>query len=225
MFAFSNGAYKFYGEGTGNKAATDAAYKELSQLTTSQIDGLFSEASSRAEGTPQEINITSDSTRGWIPSADQRAQVPNVVQNFLSKLDGGFDIDAYGLLTDGQKKSEKFNEFAKRLSQFNAQAGLVKERRIVKITWTKDPANAPVAGIYVAVDLVSRFANIDRHCGYMVLYQSDARAPYLVMRREDNYMSDEQAHQIELKHSELAVNETWAKLARNCPNYDGQKRN
>ena len=119
-----------------------------------------------------------------------------------------------------QKNSEPFDAFAKRQSTLKDQAAPVKERRIAKITWTKEPALAPAAGIYAAVDLVSRFANIDRHCGYIVLYQSDARAPFLVTRREDNYMTNDQAHQIELKRSQKAVDETWAQLARYCPNYD-----
>jgi len=45
MFAYSAGAYKLRGEGTGNKTATDAAYKELSQLRSDQIAALFSDAS------------------------------------------------------------------------------------------------------------------------------------------------------------------------------------
>ena len=110
---------------------------------------------------PEEINITSDSAPGWLPSADQRAQVPQVVQNFLATVDGGQYLKAYDLMTEGRKKSEPFDEFGKRVTEFNAQAGSVKERRIIKVTWTKDPANAPAAGIYAAVDLVSRFANLD----------------------------------------------------------------
>ncbi|MET3116453.1 hypothetical protein AAKU64_000659 [Undibacterium sp. GrIS 1.8] len=223
MFAFGTSGYKLYGEGTGNKAATDAAYKDLIELSASQIDGLFSEASRPNTVSLQEINITADSARGWLPSVDQRAQVPQVVQNFLSALDSGHEIKAYDFMTEGQKKSIPFAEFANRLSQFNAQAGPVKERRIVKITWTKDPVNAPAAGIYAAVDLVSRFTNIDRHCGYMVLYQSDSRAPFLVMRQEDNYFTNEQAKQTELKQSHEAVDKVWAKLAQNCPNYDGHE--
>lgn len=174
-------------------------------------------------GPPQEINITSDSAPGWLPSMDQRAQVPQLVQSFLAMLDGGQYVKAYDLITESRKKSEPFGEFAKRAAEFNAQAGPVKERRIVKITWTKDPANAPAAGIYVAVDLVSRFANIDRHCGYIVLYQHDEKAPFLVARQEDNYLTNAQAHQIELKQSSQAVDGIWAQLSRNCPNYEERK--
>lgn len=168
---------------------------------------------------PEEINITPDSAPGWLPSADQRARVRQFIENFLAALDSGQYAKAYDLETPGQKELETLAAFTKRVTDFNTQAGPVKERRITKITWTKDPAHAPAAGIYAAVDLVSRFANVDRHCGYIVLYQGDALAPFQVMRQEDGYMTDDQARQIEKKQSRQAVDQLWAQVARNCPNY------
>jgi hypothetical protein len=44
MFSFGNGRYRLQGEGTGEKVATDAAYKQLSVLTESDIRNLFEEA-------------------------------------------------------------------------------------------------------------------------------------------------------------------------------------
>ena len=169
--------------------------------------------------TVQEVNITPDSAPGWLPSPDQRAQVPRVIEEFLGALDGGQYAKAYDLLADPQRRLETFDAFASRVTKFNVEAGPVKQRRIVKITWTEDPAHAPAAGIYAAVDLVSRFANVDRHCGYVVLYQRDAPAPFRVMRQEDAYMTNEQARQIEATKSRQAVDELWAQVAKNCPNY------
>jgi len=45
MFAFKDGKYRLVGEGTGNKAITDLAYKELSALRPNDIAALHSEAS------------------------------------------------------------------------------------------------------------------------------------------------------------------------------------
>jgi len=44
MFSFTNGAYSLVGESTGSKAVTDAAYGELSKLTSPQVQSLYSEA-------------------------------------------------------------------------------------------------------------------------------------------------------------------------------------
>jgi hypothetical protein len=171
---------------------------------------------------PQEINVTTDSAPGWLPSAKQRAEVPAVTRAFLSALDRGDPATAFALMTDGQKAIQTFEQFARRLAKFNSLAGAVKERRIVKVTWTKDPGNAPAPGIYAAVDLVSRFTNIDRDCGYIVLYKPDyAHTSFRVVRQEDGYMTNAQARQIAAEQSPEAVEALWAQIARNCPNYPG----
>jgi hypothetical protein len=210
-----------------DKSSCDALVRQFQVLNDRVIEQAKNKSrdsrpltpSSAAHAPYEEINITPDSAPGWLPSPDQRAQVPRVIGDFLGALDGGQYAKAYDFLAEPQRRLETFDAFASRVTKFNAEAGPVKERRIVKITWTKDPAHAPAAGIYAAVDLVSRFANIDRHCGYVVLYQRDALAPFRVMRQEDAYMSNEQARQIEEKKSRQAVDELWAQVAKNCPNY------
>jgi hypothetical protein len=206
-----------------SKAACDklvADFQLLNQRMAESMAGPHPAAPAAAShGTPEEINVTSDSAPGWVPSADQRARVPQIAQGLFAALDSGQYEKAYELLTASQRALESFDRFRKRVSEFNAQAGAVKDRRIVKVTWTKDPAKAPAPGIYAAVDVVSRFENVDRHCGYLVLYQRDAASPFLVARQEDNYMTNENARQIAMKQSPQAVDEIWGRLSKNCPNY------
>jgi hypothetical protein len=172
-----------------------------------------------AKGPAEVINVTSDSAPGWLPSAEQRVQVPQITHDFLAALDSGLYPKAYGLMTENQRSQETFDQFSKRVKEFNAQAGAVTQRRILKVTWTKDPANAPAPGVYAAVDLASHFEQIDRHCGYIVLYQSKAGMPFLVTRQEDNFITNEHARQIAMEQSSQSVDEIWSRLSRNCPNY------
>jgi hypothetical protein len=44
IFAANRGSYSLHGEGTGRKAPTDAAMKELSKLSDAEIESLFAEA-------------------------------------------------------------------------------------------------------------------------------------------------------------------------------------
>lgn len=44
MFSWQNGSYRLIGEGTGNKAATDAAYTALHALPITGIQALFAAA-------------------------------------------------------------------------------------------------------------------------------------------------------------------------------------
>jgi hypothetical protein len=91
----------------------------------------------------------------------------------------------------------------------------VAERRITTVTWTKNPAHAPVPGVYAALDLVSRFANIDRHCGYLVLYQAPSGGAFQIMRDENNYMDNAAA----AGKAPAEVDRVWAALSARCPGY------
>ena len=50
-----------------------------------------------------------------------------------------------------------------------------------------------------------------------MLYQRDALQPFRVMRQEDNYITNEQAREIEQKKSPQALDQAWNQLARNRP--------
>jgi hypothetical protein len=69
--------------------------------------------------------------------------------------------------------------------------------------------------------LVSHFANIDRHCGYIVLYQPDSLASFRVARQEDGFITNGQVRQIERTQSREAAEVLWAQIAGKCPNYSG----
>jgi len=131
------------------------------------------------------INLTSDSAPDWRPTDDQVQAVMDAARGFLTLMDQGRSEDAYALLADGLKQQQTLADFAEALSQFNAKAGAVRARAIAAITWTKDPPQASSPGVYAAVDLVSRFANIDRDCGLIVLYQAPGGSGWVVTRREE----------------------------------------
>ncbi len=126
------------------------------------------------------------------------------------------------MLEDGNKALQSFASFSRELSDFNKKAGLVVERRIVNVTWTKDPAQAPKPGVYAAIDLKSRFANIDRHCGYIVAYQASPGGAFKVAREESNFLTNADAASSEHQQSKATVEAAWAQLSSHCPNYPGE---
>ncbi|MBI1684743.1 DUF4019 domain-containing protein [Caulobacter hibisci] len=167
-----------------------------------------------AEGPRREVNVTADSAPGWIPSAALEQSVRTAASAYLGDLDSGRYADAYKAL-DAINRHETLAEFSARRTAFNTLAGPVEERRLMKITWTKDPARAPARGVYAAIDLVSRFANIDRHCGFIVLYQAPAGGDFTVMRSEDYLLPNVTAGQI----GAVKADKAWAQISANCPNY------
>ncbi|CAN5407535.1 hypothetical protein BH10PSE4_BH10PSE4_17590 [soil metagenome] len=172
-------------------------------------------AQTPAVDAPRQVNVTSDSAFGWIPSREQEAAAADAATTFLGARDRGMAPDAYALLADKNQGQMPYVEFSQDLARFNTEAGAVIERRIVTTTWTKDSPTAPVPGVYAALDLVSRFERIDRHCGFLILYQAPTGGSFRVMRQEDNYIDNATAKRM----SKAEIETTWARLSARCPNY------
>ena len=83
------------------------------------------------------------------------------------------------------------------------------QRNILRITWTKDPAAAPFPGVYVAVDIAAHFGNVDRHCGYVVLYQRPSGGEFEIMREESNFIDNATAEAIERQQSRAVLDRSW----------------
>jgi hypothetical protein len=60
---------------------------------------------------------------------------------------------------------------------------------------------------------------LDRHCGYIVLYQRSANDRFEIMRQEANFIDNATAQAIEQQKSRAELDKLWARLAANCPNY------
>ncbi len=43
-----------------------------------------------------EINVTSDSAHGWMPTSDEQRRAIATVENFLDAIEGGSYAEAYG---------------------------------------------------------------------------------------------------------------------------------
>jgi Protein of unknown function (DUF4019) len=166
------------------------------------------------------INITSDSAPGWLPSERQRQDVIKSAGDYLSALDESRYEAAYAMMSESNRRTVPFERFIDARQKFHARSGSLKQRSILKVTWTRNPAAAPLPGIYAAIDVASRYENIDRHCGYVVLYKKTDGENFQVMRQESNFIDNAMAQKIEQQKSRAELDKLWAKLAANCPNYD-----
>ncbi|RWD61497.1 MAG: DUF4019 domain-containing protein [Mesorhizobium sp.] len=155
----------------------------------------------------------------WTPSQDSVRDATQTVTNYFSMLDSGNPERAYQMMDDAAKSSIPPTMFAEQSEKFRSQAGPLLERKLLKFTWLKDPADAPFPGIYAAVDIATRFEKIDRHCGYIVLYQQPSGGAFHVMRAESNFIDNATAKKIETTNSKLELDKAWAELSRNCPNF------
>ena len=102
---------------------------------------------------------------------------------------------------------------------FHSRAGAVVQRKVLKVTWTKDPANAPFPGIYAAVDFSGTFATMDRYCGYMAWYQASLSEPFQLMRIEENMMDNAVVEKAAREGKRAEADAAWTAAAQYCPNY------
>jgi hypothetical protein len=167
----------------------------------------------------REITVSSDSVAGWSPTVEQEAQARQALSAFLAALDAGRFEAAYALTNDGYRSHETQAAFVKREADTRGAIGPIRGRRLLKVTWSKNPKRAPQQGVYAAIDLSSRFAEADRHCGYIILHQPVEGGPFRVNNALQVYLDNKTAQGILQKQSLAALDAIWAKAASACPNY------
>ncbi len=188
-------------------------------LSVAATPALSADGVAAPQTAPRVVNVTSDSMPGWLPSKEMEEQARKTAAAFMADMDGGKYAEAYAFIAELDRKDQTLSDFTNRVRQFNSRAGAVVERRIATVTWTKNPAHAPMPGIYAALDTVSRFANIDRHCGYLVLYQAPSEQTFQIMREENNFLDNATAANIAKQSSPAAVDKAWGELSAHCPGY------
>lgn len=106
---------------------------------------------------------------------------------YFRDKDGGRYDGAYALMAPSMRSYLTRELYASESARFNAEAGRAEERRIMRLTWYRDPPDAPVPGLYVAADFRSRFPNIHLHCGYLMWHQEpDGR--FRLVREEQSFI-------------------------------------
>ncbi|KAA3441729.1 hypothetical protein C7I87_34075 [Mesorhizobium sp. SARCC-RB16n] len=152
-------------------------------------------------------------SQDWSPPQDSVLNATRVIDTYFSLLDSGDPERAFQMMDDAAKASISVTAFAEQSDEFHSRSGPLLQRRLLKFTWLKDPADAPLPGIYVAVDIATKFEKIDRHCGYVALYQKPSGGAFHVMRAESNFIDNAAA----MKMAKFELDKAWAELSRNCP--------
>ncbi len=134
----------------------------------------------------------------WRPTEELKQQVQSQTSKYFAAKDAGDYKQAYSFLST----TLPLQQWQSTAEKFNVQAGQIRNRTIKKITWYKDPPQAPAPGVYAAVDFSSQFANVDIHCGYLVWHQAqDVR--FRLIREEQSYI--DRTMQQKLQPNELAA--------------------
>lgn len=167
----------------------------------------------------REVNVTTDSAPGWLPSEAEEQAARAALGRYFAAIEAGDDRGAYAMMTPGFQALAPYAGFAAENARFRNLAGPLRDRRMLRLTWTKDPAEAPRPGIYAAFDVAARYARVDRQCGYVILFHEAEGAPFQIVRVESNFLSNDSAQDIERTQGRGALDQAWAAASGNCPNY------
>jgi Protein of unknown function (DUF4019) len=171
---------------------------------------------------PRQINVTSNSEPGWVPSLELERSAEAAAVSYFKKFDAEKFVDSYDMLADIFRKNATRQQFIGYGEKVAADTGGIVSRRFLKTTWTKDPLNGPFNGIFAAIDFTGKYVNAKRNCGYIVMYQSPKEEGFKVLRIENNYIPNSMANEIIKTKSQKTLDALWAQMSRSCPNYKAE---
>ena len=176
-------------------------------------------APTQAQDAPREVNVTQGSDPGWIPSEELEAEAMATWERYYALVATEDFAAAHAMLTEGFKAQYPLSTFEQDRIAAKATRGTLLSRNVTTVTWTKGGSAAPAPGIYVAIDATAQFENVDRFCGYTILYRAPDAEGFEVMRFEEVLLDNAAFDSIAKQNSELQALLVWRLVARSCPNY------
>lgn len=150
---------------------------------------------------------------GWQPGPADMETVLDLTGRYFAARDSGRYRDAWNLLTPSMQEMTPLPDWQAAHKEFNDRAGGGLKRGPVKVTWYDNPVNAPVAGIFVAVDFIGKADKLQIICGYLMwLRQPDGS--WRLTREEEGSIEDRPG--VTSSPEQLAQ----AKAAMGCPEPD-----
>jgi Protein of unknown function (DUF4019) len=129
----------------------------------------------------------------YAPGAADTAEMQRLSAEYLGHLDRGEYEKAHAMYSAEMRAMAPLREWRKFVSESAAAWGALERRDQANVTWYLDPANAPRPGLYVAVDYVSRYANLAQHTEFLVWYRELEGMPFVLARHEINAVDKKSA--------------------------------
>ena len=136
------------------------------------------------------------SAKEWRASDSDNAAIVALTYRYLAAEDAGNLDEANALMEPSMMAAVP--DWRATVKYFNSVAGGVKTRTIRAINWEKDPVRASAPGVYVSVDFVGQFENVDIECGY-VSWHRQADGSYLAVHEENGFLDKKAAARLDEK--------------------------
>lgn len=105
---------------------------------------------------------------GWKPAPADVNEILDLTSRYFAARDSGRYREAWSLQTSSMQEMSSLADFEARQADFASRAAGGVTRKPVKLTWYDNPPNAPLGGIFAAVDFVGESTKLQLICGYIV---------------------------------------------------------
>ncbi len=144
-----------------------------------------------AAAQPQSIEQAGDAAHD---AALERAVVARTAAYFKARDARGYDR-AYAMIADSMRAYLTPELFRDSAARFVDEAGRPGGVEVHRLSWYRDPPDAPQPGLYVAADFTAHYANIELMCGYL-MWRQGADGGFELVREEQNFVDRRAAAQM-----------------------------
>jgi hypothetical protein len=116
-------------------------------------------------------------------SNPRESEAVKIANDWLNIVENGDDIQSFLMLAPIFQKNLTQNTWRESVLDGVAKTGKLISRRLRRVVWYDNPENAPLPGLYVAIEFDSIFENTDKHFQFIILHSQNGE-PFKIMRKE-----------------------------------------
>jgi len=105
---------------------------------------------------------------------------------WLNLVEAGDDEASFAQLAPTFQRNLTTADWREVITRTRQTLGKRVSRTLRRVVWYDNPSNAPLPGLYAAVEYDSVFENADKHFQYVILHSQNG-APFKVMRNEATF--------------------------------------
>ncbi len=125
------------------------------------------------------------------PAAASNPRDPEVTAfatHWLDLVEHGEADKSFAFLTDIFKSSMTSEQWRAVVAETNASLGVLRSRKLRRVVWYDNPANAPMPGTYIAVEFDSVYEKAPKHFSFVILHAQGEEA--LRVMRHESFVGD-----------------------------------
>jgi hypothetical protein len=148
-----------------------------------------------------DVQVRQVAVQQWEPAEEDQLRIKLLSYQYLQAKESQDYEAAFAAFSDTTAAAIDFKSWKANQRKFKAAAGAEVSSLFTRVTWYDNPSNAPLSGIFAAVDYSSVYANISIHCGYLMWHKKDDGS-FELIREEQNHIDN--ATQKKLSAGEIA---------------------